>query len=320
MAFKSKILFKVFVCLLIASLLFISLRLYFHLTDDFRLGNIQYKMPYQSNWEIKEDREQLQDIKKILSQPYKYIGKGAQSYAFQSLDHLYVLKFFKFKHLTPNWFVELFPPFPPFSTYRENQAIRKRKKLYSVFEGYHLAYETHQEASGLIYIHLNSTHDLQQHVTVIDKIGLKRIIDLDAMPFILQYKAKTTRQLIVEALTQDNVGQVEYYIRQIIDLYLAEYQKGIYDKDHGVMHNTGFIGLAPIHLDVGKLVKEKLLAEPAIWQKDLEHVAWKFHTWFKHHYPNYHAQIMAYIENQLSVIFERPFTFETSIPPPRKHR
>src|SRR5262249_60872628 len=124
-------------------------------------------MPHHKEWEIPAlQNDEKQKLNAILSQKFSYIGKGAQSYAFSSADNQYVLKFFKFKHLTPHWFVELFPPFPPFSTYRETQAVRKQRKLMGVFEGYHLAYEVHKQPSGLIYAHLNTHTQTGKKVAV----------------------------------------------------------------------------------------------------------------------------------------------------------
>ncbi len=300
--------------------LFAFIRLYFNLTDDFRIGNISYEMPFHPEWEIPPlSPQDQQRIEKILAQPFTYIGKGAQSYAFSSADNQYVLKFFKFKHLTPHWFVELFPPFPPFSTYREKQALRKNKKLYGVFEGYRLAYEVHQGPSGLIYIHLNKSQSLHKAVKVKDKLGLQREIELDSVAFLLQEKAKTTRLVIQEALDQDNLTLAKHRMRQIFDLYLAEYKKGIYDKDHGVMHNTGFVGEKPIHLDVGKMTRDNNLFKPTVWQRDMEHIAWKFSWWIAEHYPSYHPVMAADIEAKLTELFNRPFMFSTSTRPPKKH-
>ena len=306
-------------CTVVGASLFGVARLYFHLTDDFRLGNIIYPMPHKEEWEITSlSNPEKQNLDDILNQEFTYIGKGAQSYAFGSADGQYVLKFFKFKHLTPHWFVELFPPFPPFSTYREKQAIRKQRKLYGVFEGYHLAYAVHKEPSGLIYAHLNTTKDLNKQVRLIDKIGLGRSVELDNVPFLLQQKAKTTRTVVDEALKKGDLSLATMRMEQIFDLYLTEYRKGIYDKDHGVMHNTGFVGNTPIHLDVGKLVKNDALEKEEVWQRDMELIAWKFSTWIVCNYPNDYPVLARAIESKLTAMFGHPFNFETSVPPPAR--
>jgi hypothetical protein len=284
--------------------LFGLMRLYFRLTDDFRLANIKYEMPYRSNWEVPAmTPEQQQHFDRILQQKFYYVGKGAQSYAFKSADDTYILKFFKFKHLKPSLFVDLIPSIGPLKTYKEKQIERKNRLLNSVFDGYRLAYELHAPETGLIYIHLNKSDNLHKNVIVEDKIGLEKTINLDEVPFILQEKVKTTRMVMTDLMNQNNMGLAQQRIKQIFDLYLSEYRKGIYDRDHGVMHNTGFVGDKPIHLDVGKLTKDDRMKDKEFNKPDLLLIVKKFNVWFKANYPQ-HAQTMkTFMDQQMQEIF-----------------
>src|SRR5205085_10468413 len=75
-------------------------RLYYRLTDDFRIANITYDLPFTPPWKVPHlTLDEYKNLEKILSQTFSYIGKGAQCYAFKSEDGKFVLKFFKFKHL-----------------------------------------------------------------------------------------------------------------------------------------------------------------------------------------------------------------------------
>lgn len=296
-------------------------RLYFRLTDDFRIANISYEMPYHQEWEVSPlNPHEKEELDRILDQNFSYIGKGAQSYAFGSEDGRYVIKFFKFKHLRPNVFVDLLPNISPFKQYKENLHNRKQRKLNGVFEGYRLAYSVHKKESGLLFIHLNKTHNLHKTIEVYDKIGLSRRIDLDKVVFIIQEKAKTTRTIVNEALRKGDLQEAVARINQIFDLYLIEYKKGIFDKDHGVMHNTGFVDKKPIHLDIGKLTAAEEMKRPEIWQQDMERIAWKFAVWTKETYPQDFPLLSKAIEEYLSSIFNRPFEFANSTPPPRKRK
>jgi hypothetical protein len=217
--------------------------------------------------------------------------------------------------------MNLLPPLTPFMEYRDRQAQRKERKLYGVFDGYRLAYAKHRAESGLIYIHLNPTHNLYARVTVYDKIGLKRSIQLDDVVFIVQEKAKTARTVVDDLLKTGQLDLAKQRIRQTIDMYLAEYRKGIYDKDHGVMHNTGFVGERPIHLDVGKLVEEPNMQRPEFWQPDLEKIGWKFGRWIQENYPDEYPSMAQDIEAKLSEAFGHRFDFASSTPPmPKKKR
>ncbi|MEI8365130.1 MAG: hypothetical protein WCF65_01810 [Parachlamydiaceae bacterium] len=281
-------------------IIFILARIYYTLTDDFRLNNISYELPHEKNWVIADStQEQERQILQILDQPFSYLGKGAQSYAFASKDGQYVIKFFKFKHLRPSWFVDILPPAGFLKTYKDKQSARKTRKLFGVFHSYKLAYDVDRDDSGLIFIQLNTENNPQRTVTVIDKIGFSRNIDLSGIPFILQYKGETLRTVLSGLLKLGDVHTAETRIGQIIDLYSREYSQGIYDHDHGILQNTGFVGSTPIHLDVGKLVREEKMRDPTFKKQDLSIVALKINHWVEKNFPHYSGEIAAYIDEKI---------------------
>lgn len=290
--------------------IFGAARLYYRLTDDIRLSNMTYEMPYHEEWEIPplSSVDQAR-IDAILDQQFHYIGKGAQAYAFASDDGQYVLKFFKFKHLKPSWFLESLPSIGPIKTYKQTQTARKRRKLEGVFASYRLAYHIHKEPSGLIYIHLNPSDTLRKSVVFKDKIGLSHTVDLDKFVFVLQKKGQTTRTVIKDLLNKGDVNTAKIRINQIFDLYVSEYAKGIYDHDHGVMHNTGFVGEYPIHLDVGKLANAPEMKNMDMAKADLEKIAYKLQTWTRANFPEYANELDMSIAAKISEIFGTPWNF-----------
>jgi hypothetical protein len=173
--------------------------------------------------------------------------------------------------------------------------------LIGVFNGYDLAFREHREGSALLYVHLVPTDNLYLKAHVVDKIGFERVIDLDPVVFLIQRKGDTLRTRIRQLMEEKRLEDVEEAIACIVQMYVSEYQKGIYDHDHGVMHNTGFIGTRPFHLDVGKLNRDQRMKEVSFYKKDLEHVLWKIDDWVKCHYPLDHPRLSAY----LSGLFEQ---------------
>lgn len=280
--------------------LFGSARVYYRLTDDFRLSNMTYDFSHESfSWPvIRLSSEEQQGLTQLLGQTFHYIGKGAQCYAFVSEDGEYVLKFFKFKHLKPNWLVQFIPPVYPFKEYKETIIEKKRRKLQGVFEGYDLAYRENKEDSELIYLHLMPTNHLQQYVTVIDKMGFEHHINLDDVVFLVQKKGETLRTRLNRELGSKDVTAAEASIAKILDMYRREYQKGVYDRDHGVLHNTGFVHDQPFHLDVGKFTQDDRMRQVEFYKKDLEHIVWKIDTWVKQNYPHYHATLTKFLTRQ----------------------
>jgi len=275
-------------------------RIYFRMTDDFRIANMTYEIAHNKNWEIPQiSSNEMNDLNQILDQKFYYLGKGAQSYVFSSDDGLYVLKFFKFKHLRPSLFLNALPSMPPFENYVTKEVKRKDRKLKSVFNGYRLAYEIHKQGSGLVFIHLNKTSNINKTVTVFDKIGMSHEIDLDQNVFLIQRKGETLRTVMTDLLDRKDLKLAKLRIRQIFDLYISEYQKSAYDHDHGIMHNTGFVADEPIHLDVGKFSSDSKISQREIYKDDLQIIYRKIDLWMKNNYPAYQEEIVKDMHEKL---------------------
>jgi hypothetical protein len=282
-----------------ALLLFGAIRLYYRLTDDFRLSNIIYPLPFEAPWQVPNlTAEEHQSLAKILDQKFFYIGKGAQCYAFVSEDQHYVLKFFKFKHLKPNFLIDFLPSVPPFKDYKQSCIERKKRKLIGVFNGYDLAYRENKKESELIYLHLVPSNNLQLEAKVVDKIGFEKHINLDEVVFLIQRKGETLRSRLKSLLKHGCLQEAKQAMASILAMYISEYQRGIFDHDHGVLHNTGFIGNQPFHLDVGKLNKDDRMRQKDIFKKDLEHIVWKMDVWIKAEYPHYYQELSDFLDNQ----------------------
>lgn len=300
-SFKRKLLW----CLFIGLVLFGLARLYYVLTDDFRLSNIAQEMPYQQAWELPAMTPSEEAfVQKLLSQKYYYIGKGAQSYAFASEDDRYVLKFFKFKHLRPSWFQEMLPSIGPLKDYKEKQTARKQRKLYGVFDGYKLAYDVDKEASGLHFVQLNVENNPQRTITVTDKIGLERTVELASVPFVLQDKGRTLRDVIRKLLVRGDVVIAQKRFNQILDMYASEYAKGIFDHDHGVMCNTGFVGDRPLHLDVGKLMRNMGMLQKDVARHDMMLVIASMEEWVKKNFPDNFQAISDSLRQKVNELYD----------------
>lgn len=280
-----------------------SVRLYFRITDDFRIANISHEIPYHPEWETPQlTVEDQKELNTVLQQKFFYLGKGAQSYVFASEDSRYVIKFFKFKHLKPSLLVSLLPNVPPFTPFLQRTAVRKQKKFDSIFTGYRLAFDLNRQESGLFFMQLNPSRQ-QKFVTVVDKIGFERTIDIGTLPYIIQRKGETLRTILAKNLDQNDLSLAKQNIDKIFNLYLSEYRKGIYDRDHGVLHNTGFQGDAPLHLDVGKLSKDDRIKNPVIHEQDLTKVAARMIPWLQNNYPNHSIALINHMETRLAAIF-----------------
>jgi hypothetical protein len=287
--------------------LFGIVRLYHHLTDDFRLENMTYVLPFEAPWQVPPlQAGEHQRLVQIFDQKFSYIGKGAQCYAFVSEDQQYVLKFFKFKHLKPNLLLDWLPSIPPFKGYKQSRVEKKKRQLLRLFNGYDLAYRHYRKESELIYLHLKPTQYLQLQATVIDKLGFKQKINLDEVVFLIQKKGDMLSARLQQLLSQDHLEEAKQAVGRILKMYVLEYQRGMYDRDHGVMHNTGFIGEDPFRLDVGHLCLEASMQQVEVYKKDLKRVVGEIDTWVKHVYPQYYESLSSFLAREYDHWTEGP--------------
>jgi hypothetical protein len=287
--------------------LFIAGRIYYRVTDDFRIGNVTHDFKDGAEWDSPSlSAQELATLSSIFDQKFSYLGKGAQCYAFASEDGSYVLKLFKFKHLRPALWVTMLPDIPLFNEYKQKERNRKAAKLHSVLSGYHLAYQHHKEGSGLLYLHFNPTNYLKKKMTVIDKIDLQYHLDLDQTVFLLQKKGETFRARLGSLIKKGNIEGAKSSIGKIMDMYIHEYKQGMWDRDHGVMHNTGFVKDEPFHLDIGKFSRDDKIRDPAVFREDFRHIGWKIDTWIKTHYPEEYPALSDYIEERYQLYTGEP--------------
>lgn len=266
--------------------LYVAYRFY---DQQFRLENIKARWSVENAAPISAaDKEKLQSI---FSQPFDYLDRGKQSYVFVSHDDKYVVKFFDSRCQQSG----AMPLIAPVSAKRCARKYRRLVKGYTVAETYD------KDNTGLIYAQLAPDPSYSLKVDLNDRFGFKQQIDLAEVPFSLQLKAIPTRVVITQLLKTGDVAAAKERFGQIVDMYVAEYKRGVVDLDHNVMYNTGFVDGHPIRIDVGRLTYNENVQNPEFYKNDLEKVAVDRVTeWLGRHFPTYQQEITAFMKDKLT--------------------
>lgn len=246
----------------LAALLWVGHWAYHNKTVSFSIAKITSDFSYHSEWDVVglDDAK----LKTICNQKFHYLSAGSQSYAFVSDDGKYVIKFFRMKHLIPR-----------ISDYFYPEKVEHRKEnLFSIFAAHKLAFDELREESGLIYLHLNRTHHLQTRLAIADWWGRSYFVDLDNTEFVVQEKAELIFTRLKKLLKQNDRSSVERHVAATMDLVQRQIDKGISDHDKAVTHNYGFVGDRPIHLDIGRIYKEKK-------EKDYDRIKARIEKWLE---------------------------------------
>jgi hypothetical protein len=207
--------------------------------------------------------------KEALSQSFTYLGKGSQTYVFESEDGKYVIKFYKFpSHMRSiGW---LKHPFAyRFEERRKKIAEHNLSRFKLSYNSYFLATSSLPEETGVIYAHLNPSKNLHHSLTIIDKMGHPYALNLDEMGFIVQRKAQRLFDLLDTVVATKDVSFGKKIIDDTIRVIQSRCSKGISDLDAMIHNNYGWLDGRAIHIDVGRFVKDPSVKNPLAAKKEV---------------------------------------------------
>lgn len=279
-------------------------RLYYSVTGGFTLGNITSDFAYDQRWEIKplSDSEQV-EVEKALSQDYRYLGKGCQSYVFLSQDGEYVIKFFKYQRFRPQFWLNYFTFIPIVSDYYDAKVERKKQKLDDLFQSWKVSYEELRPETGLVYVQLNKAQGLPKDFVIYDKVGLKYVLDLNQMEFLVQKKADMLCRIITKWMAAGEKERVDALLGNLVEMVVSEYHRGLADNDHALMQNTGVFQGQPIHIDVGQFVKNDAMKDRDVYGQELFNKTYKFRKWLRKNHPELLEELDRKLEQEIGDSF-----------------
>lgn len=267
-------------------------------TDGFALYKILSSLPFNPEWEPSSPPTSLEteELLKTLDQPFYYLAKGAQSYVFVSKDGQTVIKFFRLYHLRPPaWMMALSFPIP-LQPYKICKMVEKRKELDNDFISYKIAFDEMKEETGLIYLHLNKTSHLNQHIRIYDKIGIAHELDLDKMEFLVQKKASLVYSSIDSLMKTQGQSAAEKAISALVELLVFRCKKGIFDKDPDLNTNFGFLGQHPVQIDIGRFRREAVCKTPKEYKDEIVRITDNLRQWLDGRYPILSEHLKSQIE------------------------
>lgn len=262
--------------------------LYNRFSDGFNIHQMTSSLPPCPQFEVSLTDEQKKELQSFLSQPFKYIGKGCQFYAFESADGKVVLKFLKHKHLRPfTWLKSI--PMPRKMREMSNAKIeRRRLRVENLFSSCKLAYDEMLKETGLLYVHLNRVPALEKEVVLIDKLGLKHPIQIDDFEYVIQKKAVSVKEVFSQILSEKELRK---RIEQLIVLVTSRWEKGIADRDRSFVQNVAFCEEGAIFIDTGQFYKDPHFSLEADMRKRLANLR----GWAERHFPDYIPIIDSYL-------------------------
>lgn len=271
----------IFSLVLFMGLLSIADRLYLKRNDGFCIRNIYSNIKNRTEWQMPSlSSDQKNTLAQILNQPFMYLAKGHQSYVFVSEDQKYVIKFYRFpSHLRP--FPYLNHPISYALGCRRCQIKEYNlKKLDTTFQSYRLAFENLKEETGLVFVHLNKTRELNRQLTIVDQLEASYSVDLDQVAFVIQRKAEPFFPTLGKLCKE---GKGEMAVRQVVEFITTQCQKGIVNQDAILEKNYGWLDGKPINIDIGRFAKESQISS----KQEVAKVTQSLKSYLQNTYPQF---------------------------------
>jgi hypothetical protein len=249
---------------------------------DVAIDNCHTSNFYLTKWPVVTPTEKPDGLKKILSQPFTYLGKGRQFYVYASSDGKWVLKFMKCQRMNVSLFYEALPMPDYFNEARIKRLMAKEERVMRIFTSLQLAQNVLSDLTGVYYTHLHSESE-PELVTLRDPLGFESTLDVNKVPFVLQRRAESVFLVLDKLYIENKREALDARLQQLLDLFAELASRNVVDIDDGAFlrGNIGFLQDRAIYIDVGtfvatndakaRLPRDRLRLQPVIdWLESKE--------------------------------------------------
>lgn len=177
----------------------------------------------------------------LIPSSFYFLAAGTQSYVFESGDLI----------------LKCFP-------------TRNPARLQRVLDGAQIAWDRLRSETGLLYLHLHATTSLPT-VTLYDRLGRPRTVDLNRIAFTLQRRATP-----VPHPTPAQLDSYRAFVRKRIAQCVG-------NSDTAFPHNAALLDGALVEIDFGEYWHHPSLADPAQAKREYETFNQKLLRWQKLH-------------------------------------
>lgn len=267
---------KISLAFLFFSFLILSMSFFTNYNQGFSLKKITTDLPDSGIWEM-SPTSCTEPIVKILDQPYKFLGRGGQVFAFVSEDENYVIKIIRYDLLTPTLLMRLKGYF-----FKDSFAyIRKNKRYNEAMQSYYNSHNDLSDVTNILYTHLVKQKGLQKKIALKDRLGKTYSIDLNSIGFVLQKKARLLGHVLLDLKKTNDNKRICEILEEYLCLLKNRSDKGFWIKDHNQsLNNYGFIDGKLFEIDVGSYRLKNDKDSAFIKKNNLDHLK-RLHLWIR---------------------------------------
>ncbi len=279
-------------------------------TEGFTLLNIWDSYSFDPKWEP-SSAQNWEKASIALNQKFYFLRAGGQNYAFISEDKNYVLKVTKYKRMRIPIWIEPLPLPKRLAGFREKKIEKKKRILDATFASYLIAFDHLRDFSGIVYLHLNQTDDLDQKLVLVDLLGVEHPIDLDRHAFILQKKGTLTFAYFDNLIVEKSEEKAKVMLEKITRYVAHRISLCIEDHDIGFGTNFGILDDEPFQLDIGSLRFNPGFTTPEAFCSKLSESMEDLRVWLRCTHPN----LLKAVDESISQIQKERMSGVTSFYP-----
>ncbi len=248
-----------------------------------------------------------------LAQPYHYLGKGCQFYAFESEDHQYVIKLLKGKHVRSFPSLESLPMPAVWKQKLVEHRLRKTARVQDLIASCHLALTRAPRQTGLLYVHSQPESPHHAPIQLYDAIGWPHRICLDSYIFLVQEKAQplTERLYQLTALPEPLfIEQVSVDLQSLVHILHERSRLAIRDLDRSFVKNVGLSAKGAVWIDIGQWVQDVVAQNPDEQAQEVQRRFGDLLQWAAVHIPDRYSALQQAVDR---ICFSHPITETRSL-------
>jgi len=211
-----------------------------------------------------------------LRGPFRYLGRGRQCYAFESLDGRWVLKLPRFDRYQLPFFWKL--PFSFLDPWRKQIAADRQSRFVFTLESFRIAAEELQKETAVRYLHLEETRGLSKTL-LFDKMGRRFEIDLNRTAFILQEKKPLMMPQLLSALRARDEKKAERILSSFLKIIQQRARVGVFNKDPSFLKNFAWEEGEGVQIDIGSFYRKEGLEPWEAYQLSMRESCTPLREW-----------------------------------------
>ena len=261
--------------------------------DGFSLSRLEgWNQSIPGTWWDKEADAAFQ-------QPFYYLSRGRQSFAFLSADGNYVVKLPRADRFRLPLWPRVFS-WKILDEYRSFLREDQDRREAFLLESFRICFDELKDLTAVIGMNLSTNGPKGNTLTIVDRLGRHYRLSLAETYFILQHRKQIFRDVFREAVAKEGEKGAEKVIDTLLALVIERAKKGVLNKDGSFLRNFAYDTERAYQIDVGSFYHIETFTPEEAYLKSIEWSLGPVREWIEKENPDW----LTMLDRKLAVIYE----------------